>query len=40
VRLLSQALENMADATMEKDVTGLEDATLDAHEALNKLIED
>jgi hypothetical protein len=39
VRLLSEALAMMADACMAKDHGGLEDASDDACEALEKILE-
>lgn len=40
VRIFARALENMAEATMNKDHAGLSDACADAYEALSKLIID
>jgi hypothetical protein len=40
LRKFTQALEEMADATMERNHGALEDAASDAHEVLSKLIED
>jgi hypothetical protein len=40
LRKFTQALEEMADATLERNHGALEDAASDAHEVLAKLIED
>jgi hypothetical protein len=40
LRKLIDSLDDMADAVMERDHAGLEDAAADAHEVLAKLVED
>jgi hypothetical protein len=40
IKQLARALEEMADAHMDHDHAGLEDAAADAHLALSKLISD
>jgi hypothetical protein len=40
LRLLAQGFEQMADAHMERDSAGLEDAAADVHRALSKIFGD